>query len=258
MREVLRRVSVLLAVTLLCGTGIVQAQPPQPPPPAAAPAPPAGPWTGNARFNLSLNRGNTATTNLNITGETTYDPKKRSVWKFKTLYLRGKTNGELAVDRFLAELRDELNLTSRVYAFGQLQFLEDQFKQIDYLIAPSAGIGYKLVATPATTFNVDGGFGVKIEKNPGVEKRTDPVFSAGDKFEHKLSATSTISQGFSALWKADDFGDALYNFSAGAAAALTARTQLKIELVDTYASRPPNETVKKNDVALITALVYKF
>jgi putative salt-induced outer membrane protein len=248
----------MLAVTLLCGAGIVQAQPPQPPPPAAAPAPPSGPWTGSAGFGLSLNRGNTATTNLNVSGEATYDPKSISVWKFKTLYLRGKNNGELAVDRFLAELRDELTLSKRVYAFGQLQFLEDQFKQIDYLVAPSGGIGYKLVATPATTFNVDGGFGVKIEKNPGLAKRTDPVFSAGDKFEHKLSATSTISQGFSALWKASDFGDALYNFSAGAAAALTARTQLKIELVDTYASRPPNETVKKNDVALITALVYKF
>lgn len=247
----------MFAVAMLCLAGIVQAQPPQPPPPAA-PAPPAGPWTGNAGFGLSLNRGNTATTNLNVSGEATYDPKSISVWKFKTLYLRGKNNGELAVDRFLAEVRDELNLAKRVYAFGQLQFLEDQFKQIDYLVAPSGGIGYRLVATPATTFNVDGGFGVKFEKNPGIERRTDPVFSAGDKFEHKLSTTSTITQGFAALWKADDFGDAIYNFSAGAAAALTARTQLKIELVDTYASRPPSETVKSNDVALITALVYKF
>jgi putative salt-induced outer membrane protein len=249
----------MLAVTLLCGAGIVQAQPPQPPPPAAgAPAPPAGPWTGSAGFGLSLNRGNTSTTNFNLSGDATYDPKKRSVWKFKTLYLRGVTNGDLAVDRFLAEVRDELTLTPRVYAFGQLQFLEDQFKQIDYLIAPSAGVGYKLIATPATSFNVDGGFGVKFEKNPGVDRRTDPVFSAGDKFEHKLSPTSTITQGFTALWKASDFGDAIYNFSAGAAAALTARTQLKIELVDTYASRPPNEAVKQNDVALISALVYKF
>ena len=121
----------MLAVTFLCGAGIVQAQPPQPPPPAAAPAPPAGPWTGNAGLGLSLNRGNTATTNLNVSAEATHDPKKRSVWKFKTLYLRGKNNGELAVDRFLAEVRDELNLTSRVYAFGQLQFLEALPARID-------------------------------------------------------------------------------------------------------------------------------
>jgi|tagenome__1003787_1003787.scaffolds.fasta_scaffold20890696_1 putative salt-induced outer membrane protein len=257
MRTVTRRVSVLLALILLTVARIGQAQAPAAAAPAA-PAAPTGPWVGSAGFGLSLNRGNTSTTNLNVSGEASYDPKTRSVWRFKTLYLRGTTDGALAVDRFLLEVRDELTLTTRVYAFGQLQFLEDQFKQIDYLVAPSGGLGYKLVMTPSTTFNVDGGFGVKVEKNPGLERRTDPVFNAGDKFEHKLSPTATITQGFTALWKASDFGDALYNFSTGVAAGLTTRTQLKFEVIDTYASRPPNETVKKNDVALLTALVYKF
>ena len=236
------------------------AQTPPPPAPAqpAAPAPPPPLWTGSAGFGLSLNRGNTATTNVNLTAEATRDPKTDSVWKMKALYMRGETNGALAVDRLLLEARNERNLTARVYVFGQLQFLEDQFKDIDYLVAPSGGIGYKLIATPATTFNVDGGFGVKWEKNPGFERRTDPVFTASDKFEHKLSATATLTQAFTALWKADDFGDALYAFTAGATAALTARTQLKVELLDTYSTRPPNPEVKSNDVALLTAVVYKF
>jgi putative salt-induced outer membrane protein YdiY len=105
---------------------------------------------------------------------------------------------------------------------------------------------------------VDGGFGVKVEKNPGQDQRVDPVVTASDKFEHKLSPTATLTQSFSALWKAQDFGDALYTFGAGASAALTTRTQLKIELRDTYASRPPAVEIKSNDVALLTALVYKF
>jgi putative salt-induced outer membrane protein len=267
MREVLRRVSVMLAVATVAGAGIVQGQTP-PPQPAPAPGPPPGPWAGNAGFGLSLNRGNTATTNLNVTSEATYDPKTSMVWKFKGLYLRGKNNGQLAVDRLFLDGRDELKLTERVYAFAELQFLKDHFKAIDYLVAPSGGVGYKLVATPVTSFNVDGGFGVKIEKDdivcalpegcPGLGRRTDPVFTASDKFEHKLSPTASITQSFSSLWKAQDFGDALYNFGAGVAAALTARTQLKIELLDTYASRPPTTSVKKNDVAVLTALVYKF
>jgi hypothetical protein len=112
--------------------------------------------------------------------------------------------------------------------------------------------------TPATTVNVDGGLGFKIEKNPGFERRNDAVVALSDKFEHKLSPTSTLTQSFGALWKAQDFGDALYTFTAGLAAALTTRTQLKVELLDTYSSRPPNPTIKNNDVALLTALVYKF
>ena len=226
--------------------------------PAPAPAPPPPPWTGSAGFGLSLNRGNTAATNLNVSFAATHDPKTTSVWKFKGLYLRGDNNGTLAVDQLNLEARYEHAIGQRAYAFGNLQFLKDEFKQIDYLVAPSGGLGYKLVATPATTLNVDGGLGVKVEKNPDVDQRTDFVVTSSEKFEHKLSKTSTLTQGFSALWKAQDFGDALYTFAAGAAASLTTRTQMKIELLDTYASRPPTPEVKSNDVALLTALVYKF
>jgi putative salt-induced outer membrane protein len=254
MRDVLRRVPVLLTVTLLISAVCARAQTPPP----AAPAPPPPPWTGSAGLGLALNRGNTATTNLNISFDAAHDPKTRSVWKFKGLYLRGTNNGTLALDRLQLEGRNERTLTERVYAFGNLQFLEDQFKDIDYLVAPSVGLGYKLVATPMTSFNVDGGVGVKLEKNPGLDRRTDFVITASDKLEHKLSKTAAITQGLGALWKATDFGDALYTFTAGVAASLTTRTQLKVELLDTYASRPPTAAVKSNDVALLTALVYKF
>lgn len=239
----------------LIGLGTASAQTTTPP---AAPAAPAPPWTGNAGFGLSLSRGNTSTTNFNASFEATHDPKTTSVWKFKGLYLRGTNNDVLAVDRLNLEGRNERKLSERAYAFGQLQFLQDEFKQIDYMFAPGVGVGYKLVATPATTFNVDGGLGFKVEKNPGFDRRDDVVITASDKFEHKLSPTAAITQSFGALWKANEFGDALYTFTVGAAAALTTRTQMKIELLDTYSTRPPNAAVKNNDVAVLTTLVYKF
>ena len=190
--------------------------------------------------------------------EATRDPKTGKVWKFKGLYLRGTDDGELAVDRLLLDGRYEFSFAKRAYAFARAQFLEDEFKQIDYLFAPSGGLGYKLVETPKTTFNVDGGLGAKFEKNPGFDQRNNLVVTSSDKFEYKLSPTASVTQGFNALWQANEFGDALYTFTAGMAAALTTRTQLKVELLDTYATRPPNVEVKKNDVALLTAIVYKF
>lgn len=256
MSERLRRLfPILLTLTVAMLTSAAQARA-QAQPPASPPPPP--PWTGNAGFGLSLNRGNSDTTNLNASFEATHGAKTPRVWKFKGLYLRGENDGSLAVDSLNLEARHERAIGKRAYAFANLQFLEDQFKDIDYLVAPGAGVGYKVVATPATTFNVDGGLGVKVEKNPGIDRRTDAVVTASDKFEHKLSPTATLTQGFGVLWKAQDFGDALYTFTAGAAAALTTRTQLKIELLDSYASRPPTADVKSNDVALLTALVYKF
>jgi putative salt-induced outer membrane protein YdiY len=262
MSQRLVRVIWILTLPLLAVAPRAAAQTP-------APAPPPPPWTGNAGLGFALNRGNTATTNLNATFEATHDPKTKSVWKFKGLYLHGTNNGTLALDRLQLEGRNERTLSTRVYAFGQLQFLEDEFKDIDYLFAPSAGIGYKLITTPVTSLNVDGGLGVKVEKNTTLvqngdlvvntsSRRTSAVVTASDKLEHKLSKTATITQSFGALWKAQDFGDALYTFAAGVAASLTTRTQVKVELLDTYASRTPSATVKSNDVALLTAFVYKF
>ena len=255
MHRLLRRAPALLTLALSLATTPVHAQAPPTP---AAPEPPPPLWTGSAGLGLSLNRGNTETTNFNVSGEAARDPKTDSVWRFKGLYLRGETDDTVTVDRLHLQGRNERTLSRRVYAFGEVQFLEDQFKAIDYLLAPSGGVGYKIIATPATTFNVDGGLGLKVEKNPDVERRTDAVVALSDKFEYKLSAAASLTQNFAALWKAQDFGDALYTFTAGAAAALTRRTQLKLELLDTYSSRPPTAAVKNNDVALLTALVYKF
>lgn len=262
-----REMRQFLAVFVFLTAGVTAAAAQTPTPPPTAPAPPPPPWTGSAGFGLSLNRGNTDTTNFNVSFEGTYDPKKQDVWRFKGLYLRGDNNATLAVDRLDLLGRYERTFTGRVYGFAQLQFLKDHFKEIDYLWAPSAGVGYKLIATPVTTFNVDGGLGFKVEQDelPTIDataattiRHTDVVFNGSDKFEYNLSKTSKITQGFIALWKANDFGDALYTFSAGAAASMTTRTQLKIELLDTYQTRPPSVTVKGNDVALLTALVYKF
>ncbi len=99
---------------------------------------------------------------------------------------------------------------------------------------------------------------MKWEKNPGLDVQTSATIIAGDQLTWKVSPNATITQGFSALWDADDFGDALYTFGAGLAAGLVRQLELKIELLDTYSAKPPNPTVKKNDVAFLTSIVVKF
>jgi putative salt-induced outer membrane protein len=230
-------------------------------PAAPCPCPPEedkGFWVGSAGFGLTMNRGNTDTTNVNLSFDATYDPKKKDVWKMQALYLRGDTDGGKTVDRLFLQGRYERALNARMFLFGQLQYLRDEFKEIDYLIAPTGGIGYKVIDTPELTFAVDAGAGVKWEKNPGLDVQTSATISGGERLAWKVSPNATITQGFSALWDADDFGDALYTFGAGLSAGLVRQLELKIELFDTYSTRPPNPTVKENDVAFLTSLVFKF
>ena len=76
--------------------------------------------------------------------------------------------------------------------------------------------------------------------------------------EATFTTTSEITQRTAALWKMDDFDDGLYIFGLGLAANITAGTQLKAELLDTFKNKPPTADVKKNDVAILLSFVYKY
>lgn len=259
---VVRRILAGGAVTMCLAGGAVLAQEPAAPgaPPCKCEEPPPPPpvWTGSVGAGLALTQGNKDTTNFNLSFDVTRDPKTKTVFKANALYILATENGEENVDRALANGRVEYSLSERVYAFGQLSYIRDRFKDIDWLLAPTVGLGYKLVNTDRTKFDVDGSVGVVFENNTGFDTETDGAFAFGERFAHALSDNAAITQGFAALWKMDDPGDALYTFSAGLAASVTARTQLKLEFQDIYKTRPTGAAVQKNDIAFITAFVYKF
>lgn len=226
---------------------------------AASAQPPAEPkiWTATASAGLALTQGNSDTSTINAAYDLTYDPKTRNIFKSEGLFLRGETEGELSANRLLFNVRDEYKLNARAFVFGQNQFLRDEFKSIDYLIAPNGGIGYRLIDTAITKLVADGGFGVVWEKNPGFDVDASAALTTGEKLSHILTATTTLTQSFTGLWKTEDFEDALFTFSAGAAVAISARTQLKVEFLDTFKNKPPTPDIQKNDVALLMAFAYK-
>jgi putative salt-induced outer membrane protein YdiY len=239
-----------LLALLVFGVDTVSAQP--------APAAPSPPWAGSAGAGLTVTGGNSDVKQYNVGFEAVANPNPKSRSKFEGQYLRGTNDGVLAVSRASLGARQERRLTNRVFAFGQVGYLSDEFKQIDYLVSPTGGLGLEVVKTAATQFTVDGGAGVIWEKNPGLPKSTSGALTAGESFAHKISTATAVTQGFRGLWKTKDLADSLYTFNAGLSTALAGPTQLKIDLLDTYKHLPPNPSVKKNDVALVIALVYKF
>ena len=227
--------------------------------PVAAQAPPSEPkiWTVAFGAGLAQASGNTDTFSFNASYDFTYDPQTRNIVKSDALLLRGSTGGELSSDRFGFNFRDQYTITKRAYVFGQNQFLHDSFKDIDYLDAPTGGLGYRFVDRPQTTLDADAGLGVVWEKNPGFDLKTSGALTANEKFAQKLTEIVALTQSIQALWKTKDFDDALYTFGIGVAASTSPRTQLKFEVLDTYKNKPPSAAVKKNDVATLVTFVYK-
>lgn len=232
---------------------IPEAQPAAPP---AAPAPPPL-WLVSGGAGLAITGGNKDTSTLNLAYEVKRDGGQRIVYRSAGLYLRGKTDDELTVDRALLDNRVDRLLTERLSAFGQLGYLRDRFKEIDYLLSPGGGLSYAFIKNPRMELSGDGGIGMIFEKNTGFDLDKSGSVIGGQRFQLNLSDTARVTQGIAALWKMDDFDDALYTFTVGLASSLTSNSQVKIEILDTFKNKPLGDELKKNDVSLIVSLVYK-
>ena len=204
-------------VAVMAGTASAQdcPCPPSPPPPPA--------WITSVGAGLTRTGGNSDTSSYNLAGNVTYDPRGKNVFRAEVLYLRASDSGEATVDRTLAILRDEYTMSGRLFAFGEVGYQRDRFKQVDYLIAPLVGLGYKAVDHKQLLVAVDAGVGGAFEKLEEQDATADFALKAGERLEWKASGTATVFQKAAALWKAGDFGDAYYRFEAGVAAALTKR-----------------------------------
>ena len=215
-------------------------------------------WTSSIGAGLALTSGNTDTQNYNLSFSTKYDPKQRIVFKADALLLRGVSNGETQVDRATAATRLEYALSDRTFTFAEVSYLRDPFKDIDYLIAPVAGAGYRVIKSDTRNLTVDAAAGVQIESNEPHGRTSSGALKAGEDFDWALSKTSKLTQKFSALWKTNDFGDALYHFDAGLVTSVMTRLELKVAYAYDYKSRPPTPEIEKGDSALFATLLFKF
>src|SRR3954466_4909587 len=122
-------VAALMTVAVLLASSPVFAQQP------AVTPPDPGTWEGTAGAGLALTSGNTDTLSFNVAFDATRDPKTRNIMKWTGLYLRGEQNNELTADRLSLAYRDQYALSTRSFAYGQIDYLRDTFKLIDYLVA---------------------------------------------------------------------------------------------------------------------------
>ena len=245
-----RRMALLVPclAAVLAVPALATAQTPPPPPPG---------WIGSAGAGLALTQGNSDTSTVNIGYDVKRDTGSKILFGSTGLFIRGESEGNLTTNKLAFDGRVDRKLSARTTVFGQALYLRDTFKEIDYLISPTVGLSRLLLKNDRTELGVDGGVGAVWEKNLNRDTDLDGALIAGQRFAHKLSATTALTERVAALWKMDDFDDALYTFGIGLAASITSATQLKVELLDSFKNKPPSASVDKNDVAVLVSFVYK-
>lgn len=215
-------------------------------------------WIASISAGLALTKGNSDTSTVNLAFDAVRDDRQRFVFTTSGLVIRGDQDDELRVDRRWLDMRLDARVSERAGVFAQTSYLRDRFKQINYLIAPTAGVALRATRTTAVDLVVDGSLGAVIEKNQGRDVERSPALAAGQRLIITLNRSARVTQAFRTFVKLNDLGDVLYTFSGGLAASVTEHSELKVELIDTFKNEPPDPSLRKNDLSMLVSIVHKF
>ena len=142
------------------------------------------------------------------------------------------------------------------FGFGEVAFQRDVFKNVDYLVAPLAGAGYKFVDGPKVTFSLDASVGGAFEKSPELGATSSAAWALGESFVWKLSPGASVYEKAGALFKTNDPSDYNLHFEAGISAAVTKSSELKATYLVDFKNQPTGGA-SKTDSTLVVTIVMK-
>lgn len=155
----------------------------------------------------------------------------------------------------------DYNLTPRVYAFGKLGLDGDKLINLSLRRTVAAGLGYKVINEPRTTFDIFGGLANinnKYSQNQLINNVTGTSFSTttlllGEESSHKLSDSVFFKQRIELYPRIAGDGGTSAKATANLGVNLNSNLSLNVGLVDNYNSAP-GVGLKKNDLAVFTGL----
>lgn len=226
---------------------------------AQAQTAPDNQWHGGANVGAAFASGNTSSQVVSAGADaalaTAQD--KTSLYGVAN-YAKAKVNG---VDTTTANLlrlggRYDRNLSEQLFAFGGGEVETNKAAGLKNRVGLNAGVGYKLVRTSETSWDVFGGLGYEdVEYTSGVS-RNGVTALLGEESTHKLSATTTAKQRLVLYPGSGDLGSRA-TFDAGLATAITGGWTLNTGLAVRWAQKVP-AGVKTTDTLLTVGFGYKF
>jgi putative salt-induced outer membrane protein len=234
---------------------------------AAAQTKTDGLWRGAAGAAAAVTSGNTSSSALSLNADLSRATTADKITLGGLInYARNETDGSdtTTANRWAGFGQYDFNLGPRVYAFGRLGLEGDQLIDLNLRTSLAGGLGYKIIDTKETTFNVFGGAGYTTDKYDVAQSiggKIGTSFSRsslflGEESSHQLSPSVSVKQRLE-LWPGLSGDKArLAKFTAGLSVAMSSTLNLNLSLINNYNSKPP-EGSKKNDLGFFTGVNVK-
>jgi putative salt-induced outer membrane protein YdiY len=233
-------------------------------------------WSGLFDLGLSVTQGNSATTALSISGKAArVVPKNKLSLYYTQIYAKDSKQDPAVTtaNAIHAGIRDEFNLNSKIYVFAFTDFDSDALQNLDLRSVLGGGLGYHIINTKKTQFDVFGGGGFNQEyfssyvtANPAPppaeilvpsESRHSAEVLVGESLSTKLGSRTTFTEQLTFFPNLSSTGDYRVNFDATATTKLKTWLGWQVTFSDRYISNPPLN-LKGNDLLLSTGLRLTF
>jgi hypothetical protein len=233
-------------------------------------------WSGLFDLGLSLTEGNSSTAALTIAGKASrVVPKNKLTLYYTEVYSRdsNESPARTTANAIHGGVRDEFNLKPRVYVFAFTDFDEDALQHLDLRNVLGGGLGYHVINTKKTQFDVFGGGSFNQEyfasytiANPAPppvlqfepsQSRHSAEIVAGESLNTKLGPRTTVSEQLSFFPNLSSTGEYRVTFDANAVTKLKTWLGWQTTFSDRYISDPPFG-LKGNDLLLSTGLRLTF
>jgi putative salt-induced outer membrane protein YdiY len=147
--------------------------------------------------------------------------------------------------------------TPNWYGLLRGEALHDGIAQVKYRFTLTSGVGYYVIKNTNTTFAVESGPGIVIERL-GDADTSYATMRIAERFERKFNKNSArIWENVEFLPQIDKPSDYLINSEIGAESSLYKNVDIQVYLDDNFNSQPA-AGFRRNDVKLVSGVTYKF
>jgi putative salt-induced outer membrane protein len=226
---------------------------------AQAQTAPDGQWHGGANIGAAFASGNASSQVVAGAADAAKATAADKISLYGAAnYASNKAAGVSTTTANLLRLggRYDYNLSATTFVFGGLESETNKAAGLKSRDSVNAGLGYKLVRTAETTWDLFGGVGYDDVRFTGGVHQSGAAFLLGEESTHKLSATTSAKQRLAVYPGTGALGNRV-TFDAGLATAITGGWTLNTGLTARYASKVP-AGVKSTDTLLTFGFGYKF
>jgi putative salt-induced outer membrane protein YdiY len=230
---------------------------------AQATVKPDGQWRYALGAAASLARGNTSSTNVNLSGDAV-NMTSFSKWDIAARSQYAKSDGATTANNYDLATQYNRDVTPQWFGFGRASFLRDQPANVSSRWSTFGGVGNHVVRTDANTWDVSAGLGYTRDRYVSPALTDNGLQESYGHFEallaeessHQLTGNTSLKQKLSVFPDLRQRGNYRAVFDTGLSVAMNATMSLTAGLNYRYNS-DPGVGVKKGDALFVTGISVK-